>query len=100
MYAPWLKYFNINAVTVWKWVLYVDKNPSDVLINHERIHLDQIKRDGVFTFYFRYLRYYLILRVEGLPHFLAYKNIPYEQEAYKHEHNLAYKVPDKVMWFG
>lgn len=100
MYAPWLKYFNINAITIWKWVLYVDKEPSLELINHERIHLDQIKRDGVFTFYFRYLKDYFRLRRSGLPHFYAYKNIRYEQEAYKHERNLDYKVPDKAMWIG
>ena len=84
--------FGVQAITVWKWVLYAEKNPNPILVNHERIHLDQIKRDGVFHFYARYLREYLRLRCKRIPHWVAYQNISYEQEAYNNQHNLDYQV--------
>ena len=94
IYAPWLKLFNptLAAVTVWKWVLYTDKNPEQAVINHERIHLDQIRRDGALKFYYRYLSEYLKLRILGIGHFLSYRNISYEKEAYDNQHNLDYEV--------
>jgi len=92
IYAPWLSKFNIGAITIWKWVFYAEKNPDKILINHERIHLDQIKRDGVFKFYFKYLADYMALRFSGKEHFEAYMNIPYEKEAYANQGNFQYEV--------
>lgn len=73
-------------------MLYVDKNPSMVLVNHERIHLDQIKRDGCFAFYYRYFREYYKHRCSGFSHFDAYMHINYEKEAWDNQHNMLYKV--------
>jgi hypothetical protein len=95
--APIIKIFNTKAITLYKWVIFAEKNPSDELINHEQIHLDQISRDGVLKFYSKYLFEYVSLRFKGLNHYSAYMGISYEIEAYANEHNLDYKVnSDKV----
>lgn len=49
---------------------------------HEQVHLKQIKREGVFRFYTRYLLEYFKGRKNGLTHYQAYRNISYEREAY------------------
>jgi len=100
VHFPLLRFTKINAITLWKWVLYADKYPCKFLVNHERIHLDQIKRDGCFTFYYRYLHGYFSLRWEGLKPFDAYRGICYEKEAYENEWDLNYIVPKKVMSFN
>jgi len=94
MYAPWIRKFNstLNAITLWKWVLYAEKNPSAVLINHERIHLDQIKKEGVVVFYFTYLYQYVVARLSGMSHYNSYMNISFEVEAYTNQENLKYEV--------
>lgn len=78
-----LKLFQINAIVLYPFVLYCDANPSKVIISHEQIHLNQIKRDGVFIFYLRYITDYLKGRRQGLNHYQAYRNIQYEKEAFE-----------------
>jgi hypothetical protein len=97
MYAPWIKIFNVDAMTVWKWVLYSNKSPSPVLVNHERIHLEQIKRDGVIKFYWKYLFDYLRNRKLGMNHEDAYMSIPYEIEAYENQSNNSLSL---LKWIG
>lgn len=93
MYAPWLKYFNIDAIALWKWVLYSTKDPSPFIVNHERIHLDQIKRDGCLYFYIKYVLEYIHSRLfKGMNHNQAYITISYEQEAYNNQYDFNYQV--------
>jgi hypothetical protein len=65
------------------------KKITDVLINHERIHLMQQLEMLVIPFYFIYL---FELVVKG------YRNISFEKEAYANEKNLDYLRQRK--WFG
>jgi hypothetical protein len=77
-----LKPFKINAIVLYPFVLYCDKDPSETILRHEQVHLEQIKKDGFFTFYRRYLWEYYLGRRKGLTHDEAYRNISYEREAY------------------
>lgn len=77
-------------MVLWPWVLYASHNPDAMVVNHERIHLLQIKRDGVWRFYGRYLLEYIHGRKAGLSHDEAYRNISYEQEAYTHQRDPNY----------
>jgi hypothetical protein len=77
-----LKPLKINAIVLYPFVLYCDAKPSDEILKHEEIHLNQIKRDGVMGFYVQYLREYFMGRKQGLSHDQAYRNISYEKEAY------------------
>lgn len=77
-----LRRIKINAIVLYPFVLYCDAHPSEELMKHERVHLKQIKRDGVFYFYLRYLWEYFSARKRGLSHDMAYRNISYEKEAF------------------
>jgi hypothetical protein len=79
IYFPFMK--NIDAITLYPFVLFREKNPSQVLINHERIHYEQIKKYGIVKFYSNYLFEYFKNRKLGMSHKNAYLNISYELEA-------------------
>lgn len=78
-----LKPLKINAIVLYPFVLYCDPEPDAKIISHEQVHLDQIKRDGVLKFYSKYLWEYLKGRKRGLSHYEAYRNISYEEEAFR-----------------
>ncbi len=80
--CKFLKFFKINAIVVFPFVLYQDKNPTESIVRHEKIHLRQIKDDGVIKFYLKYFYEYFQGRRSGLSHNEAYRNISYEKEAY------------------
>lgn len=81
--CKFLKLFQINGIVLWPFVLYAEKFPLEEVMRHEQVHLEQIRKDGVLTFYLRYLEDYLKGRANGLSHHEAYLNIPYEKEAYE-----------------
>lgn len=83
-----LKYFNINAIVLYPFVLYCDREPSRTILSHERIHFDQIRKEGVVKFYCRYLLEYIQGRRMGLNHDEAYRNISFEKEAYQKQDEL------------
>lgn len=87
-----LKLFGVQGMVVFPFVLYAPEDPGPQLLNHERIHQDQILRDGVIRFYSRYLWEYVKLRLKKMNHDQAYRNISYEQEAYKNHSNVEYKI--------
>lgn len=80
-----LRWFGINAIVLYPFVLYADHEIHPVVLKHEEIHLQQIKRDGILTFYIRYIKEYFTLRKQGMNHSAAYRGISYEQEAYAHQ---------------
>lgn len=79
-------------MVVWPFILFQGRDPEDWLVNHEKIHLQQIRRDGVGRFYYRYVREYLTLRRLGLTHHEAYRGISYEQEAYRFQNDPDYTI--------
>lgn len=80
--CKFLKLFKINAIVLFPFVLYQEKNPSESIKRHEAVHLRQIKNDGVLKFYLKYFFEYTQGRRKGLSHYEAYRNISYEKEAY------------------
>jgi hypothetical protein len=85
-----LRWFGINGMVLYPFVLYADRDPSRHIKNHERIHVEQIRRDGVLSFYGHYLLEYLRSRKKGHTHHESYMRISYEREAYAHERDFAY----------
>ncbi len=60
---------------------------TDELINHERIHTQQMVEMGFIPFYFWYITEWLIrLPIKGR----AYTNISFEREAYAYMNDLTY----------
>ena len=95
IHAPWLFKFILRdylAIMIYPLVFYKEKNPSKFLINHERIHIEQVRLNGYFYFHFTYLWDYLINRFRyGFSHSLAYIKIRWEIEAYANQENFNYK---------
>lgn len=87
-----LRWWGIEGMVLYPFIIYASKFPAPDLENHERIHWDQIKRDGVSKFYYRYLKEYFLGRMKGLSHDEAYRKISYEVEAYTHQRNHHYAV--------
>lgn len=75
----------VEAIVLFPLVLFAAKEPEETLINHELIHVKQIKRDGFFYFYFRYIKEYLQHRLMKKSHYEAYRLISYEREAYDNQ---------------
>lgn len=89
-----LRLFKIEGMVIYPFVLFASKEPCLELENHEGIHIQQIRRDGVLKFYLTYLIEYLRLRKAGLNHDQSYRSISYEKEAYLYHHDLQYKVSE------
>lgn len=87
-----LNKFRIQGIVLYPFVLYAAARPDEILLNHERIHVEQIKRDGFIRFYSTYLVEYISWRMKKKSHDEAYRHISYEQEAYRHHNNFNYQV--------
>lgn len=77
------KLLKVDGITIYPCIFFADKNPSDTLVKHEMVHVEQIKNYGWFRFYLSYLLEYLSYRVRGDSKNVAYNKISYEIEAYK-----------------
>ena len=93
---------HITAITLWPFILFKNKEDKTnaVLINHERIHLNQQLELLVIPFYIIYLLEYIFLFVKLKNHDAAYRSISFEKEAYANDRNLAYLKNRKTwaMW--
>ena len=81
-----------RAITIFPFI--VIKKDLDaknlVLINHEKIHLQQQLEMLVFLFYFIYVLDYLLKIVRYKDKNIAYRNIIFEKEAYSNESDMNY----------
>jgi hypothetical protein len=70
---------------------------NEVLLNHENIHLRQQLELLIIPFYIIYVVEFFVRFVQYRNWQLAYKNISFEREAYKHENDLGY-VNSRKFW--
>ena len=66
-------------------ILVRRRTSNPTLINHERIHLRQQLEMLIVPFYIWYVLEYLILLLHFRNHYLAYRFISFEREAFLHE---------------
>ena len=72
----------VGGITLYPFIILREKHKGNiVLINHEKIHIEQQKELLIVFFYIIYF-------VEWL--FKGYENISFEKEAYKNQGNLYY----------
>lgn len=90
-----------TAISIWPFIFLKHKNQKNdaVLINHEKIHLQQQAELLIIPFYFWYLLEYLFYRLKGYKKHAAYHSISFEKEAYKHESDLSYLNNRKFFGF-
>ena len=91
-------FINIGAITLWPFV--ITREPMDQITkNHERIHLKQQEELLIFGFYALYVYYWLkgMKKYKGSKRqrMLAYRNIPFEREAYQHQMSDIYTMRRK-----
>ena len=63
---------------------------NDVELNHERIHAAQQRELLYIPFFLWYVVEWLVLCVKYRDRLKAYYHIRFEQEAYRHQHDLSY----------
>ena len=80
------KILKVDAITIYPFIFYYMKFPSKELMQHEMIHIDQVRKLGWFKFYFKYLLEYITLYRQYKNQSIAYFNISYEKEAYSKQH--------------
>lgn len=84
----WLpKLFKVGAITLRRTIYFsitLDKTPKNML-NHEMIHIRQIRENGLVKFYLLYIIYYFFNLLKYRNHMSAYRNIKFEVEAYRDE---------------
>ena len=84
------KILKVEGIVIYPFILFSIEKPGVKLINHELIHILQVRRDGILKFYFNYLKEYYLSRNKNLNHNEAYLSISYEKEAYAHQSDLTY----------
>lgn len=80
------------AMAIYPFILFkraAYKN-DPVLVNHEKIHLQQQLELLILPFYLLYFFHYLFNLAKYKNHQQAYFNIAFEREAYQNECNLSY----------
>ena len=92
---------SFSAVTIYPFIfLKNDKHKTDyVLINHERIHMEQQKELFWIGFFVWYFVEYFIKLMYYRNSYLAYTQISFEREAYCYEDDLDYNNNRKHFHF-
>lgn len=88
----WVPFMRVAGMALFPFILIRDKKDRNnaILINHEEIHLMQQLEMGILLFYIFYLASYLFNLWKYKEHYIAYRNIYFEKEAYAHEYDLDY----------
>jgi len=67
--------------------VYVDGSHAELarIVRHELVHVRQIGEIGAARFYWRWIREYASMRMQGIPWEAAYRRISFEAEAFAAE---------------
>lgn len=85
-YQHWLpRFLKVNAITLAPFILMTcsREDVPNTTLWHELIHIAQIRRLGILRFYLLYFLFYVANLLRYLEHDKAYREIPFEQEAYE-----------------
>ncbi|RZK56269.1 MAG: hypothetical protein EOO91_12460 [Pedobacter sp.] len=87
-----------NAMAIFPFILLKSSSQKKdvVLINHEKIHLQQQLELLILPFYVLYLLNYFINLIIYKNHYKAYFNISFERESYHFEKDLNYLSKRKL----
>jgi hypothetical protein len=87
---------NYRGMVVGRTILFKsdESEVSQTLFRHELIHQEQIDRHGIVRFYLIYLRDYLLNLWRLRNHDAAYRNIPFEREAFERQCEIGKDMED------
>lgn len=99
IFSKYLVPNGFRSITLFPFVLikYKDDKKNKVLINHEKIHLQQQIELLILPFYIWYALEFLINLMRFKNSNQAYLNISFEREAYFNENNLSY-LSNRSLW--
>ena len=88
-----------QGMALWPFVIVREKSllNDEVLINHERIHLRQQLEMGIVFFFLWYVVEFVLRWIRTGNRRKAYRNISFEQEAFKYEKSLHY-LKQRPIW--
>jgi len=92
VYSKYLVPKSFSALTIFPFIFIsnrADKN-NTVLLNHEKIHLQQQKELLLVVFFLCYLCFFLYHLIRVKNSYKAYRQLCFEQEAYQNERDLNY----------
>lgn len=94
-----LKNTKITGITLFPFIILKEKSDrqNKVLINHEKIHLRQQLELLIIFFYLWYVLEYFYWYLKLKNHFMAYKYVSFEREAYAMEDDLDY-LKERKLW--
>lgn len=82
-------YYTGLSFFIFIWISKLTKDEVR-LVRHEKIHfLQQVEMLFLFHWLF-YAYFYIVARSKGHGHYAAYRNNPFELEAYANEHDIKY----------
>jgi hypothetical protein len=87
---------NYRGMVVGRTILFKgdESEVSQTLLRHELIHQEQIDRHGIARFYLIYFRDYLWNLWRLRNHDAAYRNIPFEKEAFERQSEVGRDLDD------
>ncbi|MEL4306554.1 hypothetical protein [Joostella sp. CR20] len=87
------------GLTLWPVIILKEQNlkHDEILINHERIHLQQQLELLILPFYILYFFEWIVGFIRYKSFHKAYRNISFEREAYQNEHRLDY-IENRRLW--
>jgi hypothetical protein len=88
--SKFARLLKVDGIVLFPFIFFSETRPSIKTINHELIHILQVRREGSIRFYFNYLKEYWQFRLKGYSHTESYLAISYEVEAYGHQNDLTY----------
>jgi hypothetical protein len=89
----------INGITLFPFIIVRPKKPTDVLLNHERIHIWQQLELLVIPFYIWYVAEWIYHYAQCRQWWVAYRRISFEKEAYANEKDFSYLKKRKLWAF-
>lgn len=88
------------ATTIFPFIFFKNKEKLNdrFIVNHEMIHVRQQLELLVIPMWILYGLNYLLNRLKGMGHDIAYLDIIFEREAYGHDHDMKYLTKRK--WYA
>ena len=99
IFSKYIFHSNFNAIAIWPFIILKSNKlkSNEILMNHEKIHLQQQKEMLWLFFFIWYLIEYLVKLVKYKESMIAYRNLSFEREAYNNEAYTNY-LDKRKLW--
>lgn len=85
---------DIKAITLFPFIIF-EGEADEQTLNHEKIHIKQQAELLVLPFYILYVGFWAWGKLKGKDNSMAYRDIPFEKEAYANDSDWVYLLNRK-----